>query len=77
MLEESKRCVESPKKPKGPAEFVFNRAVEAFGGVRYRAEHGGYELSNADGIKVLEAWDKIVGVVSQVCDCDGEKGRRV
>jgi hypothetical protein len=77
MLEELKQYVESPKKPKGPAEFVFNRAVEAFGGVRYRAEHGGYELSNADGIKVLEVWDKIVGAVSLVYDCNGEKGRRV
>jgi hypothetical protein len=66
MLEEIKQYKESTKKPKGPAEFVFNRSVEAFAGVRYRAEHGGYELSNADGIKVIEVWDKIVDAVSRV-----------
>lgn len=51
------------KKPRGPAEYVFNKGIEIYGRVRYRAEHSGYELSNSDGIKALAVWDDICGAV--------------
>jgi len=47
----------------GPAEFVLNRAIEILATVRFRAEHGGFELSNDHGIKVLAIWEKIVKAV--------------
>ena len=54
----------SEKKPKGRAEFVFNRAIELFGAVKFRAEFGGWDLSNSHCLEVLEAWPKIVNAVS-------------
>ena len=47
------------KKPHGRAEYRYNRAFQLLAKVCFRAEHSGFELSNADGIKALEKWDEI------------------
>jgi hypothetical protein len=54
----------SGKKTKGRAEFVFNRAIELFGAVKFRAEFGGWDLSNSHCLQVLETWEKIVSAVA-------------
>lgn len=56
---------DTSRKSRGEAEFVYNRAIEIVAGVRYRPEHTGFELSNADGIKVLKYMDEICDVVSE------------
>lgn len=56
---------DSSRKSRGEAEFVYNRAIEIVGCVRYRPEHTGFELSNADGIKVLNQ-------INEICDVVGE-----
>ena len=47
------------KKPKGPAEYTFNRSIELHANIRFQAQHSGFELTNKDGIKVLAVWDKV------------------
>lgn len=56
---------DSSRKSRGEAEFVYNRAIEILAGVRFRPERTGFELSNADGIKVLKVMDEIGDVVSR------------
>ena len=65
------------RKPKGPAEYVFVRAIEIYGGVRYRPEHSGFELSNDDGISVLENWDKVCDAVNRVYERNTSMGNKV
>jgi hypothetical protein len=56
--------------PMGKAEAVLDRAMPLFGQLSYRMEYGGRKLSHADGLKVLDIWDKIVDIVSSVYDPD-------
>jgi hypothetical protein len=65
------------KKARGPAEFTYNKAQEVMGGVRFRAEHSGFELSNHDGIKVLEKTDVIAAIVEKTYPDDTERRKEV
>lgn len=56
---------DTSRKSRGEAEFVYNRAIEIIASVRYRPEHTGFELSNADGIKVLKSINEICAVVAE------------
>jgi hypothetical protein len=56
----------------GESSHLFRAALPLFGGI-YRAEHGGFELSNGDVIKVLEKWGDICELVSKAYgDADDE-----
>ncbi|CAB9531360.1 unknown protein [Seminavis robusta] len=44
----------------GPATYAFRKAYEVDGRVPFRVENSGFELSNGDGIRVLERRQKIV-----------------
>lgn len=58
LLADIKKYLKS-KKPKGPAEYHFNRSIELHANVRYQAQHSGFELTNKDGLKALDKWDDI------------------
>lgn len=60
-----KYLCDTSRKSRGEAEFVYNRAIEIIASVRYRPEHTGFELSNADGIKVLKNIDAICDVAAE------------
>ncbi|CAB9516400.1 unknown protein [Seminavis robusta] len=50
----------------GPATYCFRKAYEVDGRVAFRVENSGFELSNADGIRVLERTDKIAERMKRV-----------
>ncbi|CAB9519683.1 hypothetical protein SEMRO_1037_G234110.1 [Seminavis robusta] len=50
----------------GPATYAFRKAYEVDGRVAFRVENSGFELSNADGIRVLERADKIINRMHKV-----------
>eukprot|EP00797_Seminavis_robusta_P002421 Sro114_g056230.2 (665) ;mRNA; f:14108-16102 len=52
----------------GPATYCFRKTYEVDGRVPFRVENSGFELSNADGIKVLERIDKIDERMKRVFD---------
>ena len=53
--------------PKGPAQWAFRKAIE-LNGSRFNPQHGGMDLSHAHGLKMLEKWDMIVDMVSNIYD---------
>lgn len=55
------------------AEYVFNRGIETIGGVRFRPEHSGFELSHALGMKALGEWHDICAAVSMVYESEPVK----
>ena len=63
---------QSSKKPHGPAEYRYNKSFEEEAKVRFRAEHSGFELSNSDGITVLQHWNNICESTTGVHDVDSE-----
>jgi hypothetical protein len=65
------------KKPRGPAEFAYNAAQEIIGGVRFRAEHSGYELSNSHGIMVLEKCVEIATIIEMTYPDEPERRKEV
>ncbi|CAB9507987.1 unknown protein [Seminavis robusta] len=52
----------------GPATYCFRKAYEVDGRVGFRVENSGFELSNGDGIRVLERREKIVDRMKRVFD---------
>ncbi|CAB9522585.1 unknown protein [Seminavis robusta] len=50
----------------GPATYCFRKAYEVDGRVAFRVENSGFELSNGDGIRVLERCDKVVERMGRV-----------
>lgn len=60
------------KKPQGIGEFIFNKGIEMIGQVAFRPEHSGFELSHADGMKVLEKWSDIADCVAKCYDNSDE-----
>ena len=48
----------------GESSYLLREAVKLCGGI-YRAEHGGFELSNGDVLKILAKWDVISELVSK------------
>jgi hypothetical protein len=55
-----KSYVKMKKRPKGQAEYSFNRSIGLHENVLFRADHSGFKLTHKDGINVLEAWGKKV-----------------
>ena len=62
----------SSRKPRGRAEYRYNQAFEVIARVFFRAEHSGFELSNADGIKALEKWAEICEYTIASYDANSE-----
>jgi hypothetical protein len=60
--------------PRGQAEHAFNGGVQAAGAI-CRAEHGGFELSNSDNMKVLERFDQLCDFMSAACPTEPDKQR--
>ncbi|CAB9528854.1 unknown protein [Seminavis robusta] len=52
----------------GEATYCFRKAYEVDGRVNFRVENSGFELSNGDGLRVLERRDKIVARMHKVYD---------
>lgn len=48
----------SSKKPHGPLEFLFNKAIGTFGG-NYMPDHGGLEQTNGIALNSLEQFDQV------------------
>ena len=66
MSETLNTYIKSDKKPKGPCFYVFNKAIEIYDGVQFRAKFGGYDLTNGDCLKVMEVWNQICDAVCAV-----------
>ena len=60
------------KRPRGPAEYRYNKSFEEKAKVRFRPEHSGFELSNSDGIIALQHWNKICKATTAVYDVDSD-----
>ncbi|CAB9530791.1 hypothetical protein SEMRO_3044_G342720.1 [Seminavis robusta] len=61
----------------GRATYGFRKAYEVDGRVCFRVENSGFELSNGDGIRVLERSDMIVNRMSKVYDDNPQLQRSV
>jgi hypothetical protein len=57
---------EKSKKPRGVGEYALNRGIETIGGVKFRPEHSGYELTHICEMKALSEWPAICAAVSMV-----------
>ncbi|CAJ1941804.1 unnamed protein product [Cylindrotheca closterium] len=50
------------KKPKGPAQWAFRKAIE-IAGPKFNPQFGGMDLSHAHGLLMLEKWSEIMAMV--------------
>jgi hypothetical protein len=62
------------QKPRGEAEYTFLKMIEITGS-KFNAQHGGFEISHADGMNMLESWDTICKVVDNTYSTDSEGDR--
>jgi len=52
------------KKPKGPAQYSFRKAIQV-AGPKFNAQHGGMDLSHGHGMLMLEQWLKICQIMNR------------
>jgi hypothetical protein len=62
------------QKPKGEAEYTLLKMIEITGS-KFNAQHGGFEISHADGMNMLESWDTICEIVNITYFTDSEGDR--
>ena len=63
-MENLKKHSFETKKPKGPAEYSFIKAIE-IAGEMYQVQYGGFELTHKHGMSMLQNWTSIVDIVVQ------------
>lgn len=54
-------------------EYVLNIGIETIGGVRFRPEFSGFEMSHREGMKALSEWYAISATVSMVYEDEPPK----
>lgn len=64
------------KKAKGKAQHNFRVAIQCTG-CTYQKQHGGMQLSNADGVSLLEQWNWVIKTVSEAYEPGSDRQREV
>ena len=63
----------SSKRPRGKIEFMFNNAIEYFGGGEFMAEHSGYEQKSCRVLDTLQKFGKIKNLCLTAIDQSEEE----
>jgi len=66
----TKFLAEKSKRPRGPLEYIFTKAVELLGGGRCMAENGGFDQTNGRALVTLQNFDTIVDVCLTAYDLE-------
>jgi hypothetical protein len=61
---------------RGPSQFVCRKAIQAVGG-KFLTQHGGGELTNDNGMDVIDRFSEVKAFVCNVYPGDSELGRQV